>query len=383
MSTQTDLSWGDGIRSLHPDEFPQLDALLSDVFRPTLVEEYTHFYTRKNSGNFRVVVKNGQVVSHIGTLRRYASILGCTVRVASLGGVATYEKHRGKGYATALLEDTERFCKTDGGDFMLVSGYRKMYHRYGCRYVGRDWNYKITAVQARTIIDERIEISIAKPDDLSTLSAVYQQEPVRWLRPPSDFEYALTGFIMNQEAYLLTVREGGLLQGYVILQKVKKQDKGQIKVLEFAGDRKCLLGALGQLVQNFELEAINLHVMGWDRILRKLLKERDLQGTPANTSGTVTLINFPQFMDRMRPNFIEVVGETASDGLIFYERGNEKIFSYGGDQVIAPDRGTAVELIFGTRERKEEKLLQSGGQAGEILREIFPIPGLWYGLNYV
>ena len=93
--------------------------------------------------------------------------------------------------------------------------------------------------------------------------------------------------------------------------------------------------------------------------------------------------SFPRFMERMRPYFAEVVGEAAAEGLVFQERGDEMLFTYGGDRVIAPDRGAAVQLIFGTLDGAEEDLLKSGGQAGEILREIFPIPGLWYGLNYV
>ena len=85
----------------------------------------------------------------------------------------------------------------------------------------------------------------------------------------------------------------------------------------------------------------------------------------------------------MRPYFVEQLGSVAAAGLVFYERDDALVFAYGGDQVVAPDQGAAVELIFGTSEGREEPLLQSGGQAGEILRRIFPIPALWYGINYV
>ncbi len=96
MPREPDPSWEDGMRSLHAEEMEGIVALTSAVFRPTLVAEYPHFFTRENASNLRVVVENGKVVSHIGTLRRDASILGCTVRNAALGGVATYEAHRGK-----------------------------------------------------------------------------------------------------------------------------------------------------------------------------------------------------------------------------------------------------------------------------------------------
>jgi hypothetical protein len=42
----------------------------------------------------------------------------------------------------------------------------------------------------------------------------------------------------------------------------------------------------------------------------------------------------------------------------------------------APNQGAAVELIFGTTDGSEKGLLAAGGQAGEALREISPIPGL-------
>ena len=45
MPRTPDPSWCDGLRSLHPDEFPKLDALLSEVFRPGMVAEHAHIYT--------------------------------------------------------------------------------------------------------------------------------------------------------------------------------------------------------------------------------------------------------------------------------------------------------------------------------------------------
>ncbi|MEE2873660.1 MAG: hypothetical protein VX893_12200 [Candidatus Latescibacterota bacterium] len=70
MPRTPDPSWCDGLRSLHPDEFPKLDALLSEVFRPGMVAEYAHIYTADDTANLRVVVEGGEVVAHIGTIRR-------------------------------------------------------------------------------------------------------------------------------------------------------------------------------------------------------------------------------------------------------------------------------------------------------------------------
>ena len=383
MAKNADSSWRDGLRSLHPDEFPKLDALLSEVFRPGMPQEYPHIYTPDDTANLRVVVDGGEVVAHIGTIRRHASILGCTVKVASLGGVATHPAHRGKGYGTALFEDTVRDCRADGVDFIVVSGYRKMYHRYGCRYVGRDWRFVVEADRAGDVADAGLELRVMGDADVPALSALYQREAVRWLRPPADFHNALKGHVMNRPAEILGIYERDHLRAYVIIGPQRKGEDTRQSIMEFAGDRRGVVGALGHLVQRGEVDAIDVHVMGYDSLLNDLLVERGLEGKSAHTSGTVTLVNFPQLMERLRPHFAEELGQEAAENLVFRQRGDQVVFGYGGDQVVAPNQGAAVELIFGTAEGSEGALLVAGGRSGEALREIFPIPGLWYGPNYV
>ncbi len=384
MPREPEPSWRDGMRSVQRDEFESLDALLSAVFRPGLVQQYPHLYSPENTCNMRVVVQDGRVVSHIGTIRRHASLLGCTVRVASLGGVSTYPEHRAKGHATALFEDWMRVCREDGGDFMLVSGYRKMYHRHGCRYVGKDFNYDLLRTDADRFDDAGVEVREATPEDAEALAEVYRREPVRWLRPPVDYRNALTSYVMNRPAQFLMLYERGALQGYVIVQMLREQDRERkVQVMEYAGDRRSVVGALGKVVKRYDIEGLRVHAGGWDRPMQGALAARGLRGTPGNASGTVTLIHFTQFMERMRPYFVERIGETEAGSLVFQERGEQRIFLYGGDRVVAEDRGEAAQLIFGTLEGTEEKLLSRGGRAGEVLRRLFPIPALWYGVNYV
>ena len=81
MLRTPDPSWCDGLRCLHPDEFPKLDALLSEVFRPGMVAEYAHIYTADDTANLRVVVEGGEGGAHIGTIRRDASIGGKIVEI--------------------------------------------------------------------------------------------------------------------------------------------------------------------------------------------------------------------------------------------------------------------------------------------------------------
>lgn len=382
MPRERDPSWEDGMRSLRRDEMEGLVALTSAVFHPSLVQDFPHFFIPENANNLRVVVENGKVVSHIGTLRRDASLMGCTVKTAALGGVATYEEHRGKGHATALFEDTMRVCQQDGVDFMLVSGYRKMYHRFGCRYVGRDWRFKIDAEQMGNF-DDGVEISLATEEDLPVLSDIYRREPVRWIRPPSDFRNALGGKVLNRPSAIHLLKVKGVATAYVIVRDEKKEEAGEGQILEMAGDRGVLAGSFGKLIEMYDSSSLSLHVMGSDRPMREMLKERGAASTPTASSGTVTLIHFEQFMERIRPYFTEAVGEEVARGMVFEQVGDQMVFRLGAEAVVADNQGQAVELIFGTHDGVEERLLEGGGKVGEALREVFPIPALWYGLNFV
>lgn len=384
MPKQVEPSWRDGIHGVGAEDFEGLRALVETVFWEGLVEKYPHMYTLENGENLRVVVENGKVVSHCGIIERHASIFGCTVKVASLGGVATYEEHRGKGHATRLFGDCVRKCERDGVDFMLVSGYRKMYHRFGCRYVGKDWNFSLSATDTERFDDAGVEVAEATLEDAPDIADIYRREPVRWLRPPSDYEHGMTGYVMNRPAKWLVVRADGALRGYVILSGSRREPESrEASLAEFAGDRRAVVGALGKVVRGEGLERLSLHVMGCDSVTKEMLEARGLEGRPANASGTVMIINFLQFMERMRPYFEERLGTKAAEGLVFLEKGEKMVFALGRDQVVAEDRGQAVCLIFGTLDGAEEPLLQAGGDAGEALREVFPLQALWYGVNYV
>ncbi|MDP7505619.1 MAG: hypothetical protein QF774_16560, partial [Nitrospinota bacterium] len=58
----------------HSDEFPKLDALLSEVFRPGMVAEYAHIYTADDTANLRVVVEGGEVVAQVVGVRSKADL---------------------------------------------------------------------------------------------------------------------------------------------------------------------------------------------------------------------------------------------------------------------------------------------------------------------
>ncbi|MDP6041346.1 MAG: GNAT family N-acetyltransferase, partial [Candidatus Latescibacteria bacterium] len=311
------------------------------------------------------------------------SIFGCPLRVAALGGVATYASHRGKGHATALLEDTMRVCREDGVDYIMVSGYRNMYHRFGCRYVGRDWAFDVVAKRAEDFDDETLTITQASEADVETIAGIYRREPVRWMRPPSDIVFGLDGWVQNRPAKTYLIKQGDHVLAFGVVQQAREDDKGKVRLLDYAGERSAIVGALGKFIQAQNLNQLSFPVKGVDTVLQGLLSDRGLQRHGINLPGTTMIIHFEQLLEKMRPYFAECVGEQAANGLVFKEVDDEYHVYYGGDCVVAESRGAAAQLIFGTGDGAEDAMLDAGGRAGEVLRECLPIPGVFYGVNYV
>ncbi|MDA0709447.1 MAG: GNAT family N-acetyltransferase [bacterium] len=383
MPREIEPSWEDGMRSVRHGEIESLNKLIGEVFFPELPAMQPHAFHPDNLANLRVVVEDGQVVSHIGTIRRNVSLMGCGAKVASLGGVATYASHRGRGHAGALLMDTMRVCREGSVDYILVSGYRNMYHRHGCRTVGRDWMLTVDADRAGHFDDSDLAIRPATEADVEAIGALYRREPVRWMRPPSDIAFGIDGWVQNRRARTLLITRGDRVQAFAVVQTTTPKDEGRVQVLDYAGEREALAGALGKLISEQGLNRVSIHAKGYDTVFREALIARGAEARKVSLPGTTMIIHFESFLEKMRPYFAERVGETAANGLSFREVDDEYHVYYGGDRMVAQSRGAAAELIFGTWDGLEEDMLSRAGQAGEVLRACLPMPGLWYGGNYV
>ena len=91
-------------------------------------------------------------------------------------------------------------CCDEGVDYIMVSGYRNMYHRYGCRHVGKDWVFRLDQERAGDFDDPGFTISYASKEDIDALGGIYRREPVRWMRPPSDIAFGIDGWVCNRLA---------------------------------------------------------------------------------------------------------------------------------------------------------------------------------------
>ena len=368
-----------------------MDALrkLTDiVFRPGMPEQYPQLFNTDNLDNLRVCFDKRVCVSHVGMVQRNALLMGCRIRVCCIGAVATHPDYRNKGLASACFDSAVQKAHSDGVDVMIVSGGRGLYIRNGCLNLGRD--YRVNADQ-----DALSRVDIGNVDVISMLDGnpelvkeCYRREPVRFVRPPADYDYFLqSGWAMNSPAEILMIHEQtgagqkrGAFLGYIVL---RKQEPGKSTTLiEYGGDRHAVLAALPQVLSKYGLTGVSFQVMGSDKVMQSLCEREAFEMTPTSASGTIKLINFPQLMTRMRPRFDEIVGPATANRLRFEQDGDHYIFALS-DETLTLDRNTATRAVFGDLDGLPQELNIGLHELGSQLRAILPLPTLWYGINYV
>ena len=374
----------DGPRALRPTEFESLRALTDVVFRPGMPEQYPQLYNADNIERLRVCIADGKCVSHVGMTERHALLFGCPIQVCCIGSVCTYPEYRGLGLASACFEDAVSVARKDGVDLMIVSGSRGLYRRQGCLHVGQDTRFVLNAADLpwpRGVSLPEVTLEEMTEEDLPLLQECYRNEPVRWVRPLDDYRYALQwSWVMDRRTEFLVVREASAFRGYLLVHPPREDRKSRIA--EFAGDRRCLLASLPAVIRRYDLQELHWQVLRHDDLFRSLCESVALPGEPAATTATFKLINFPQLMARMGAYWEEKLGVREAANLRFWQQGDEYGFGFAGEEWVT-DRDTATGIVFGDVEGLGAAAMAGDGTLPTALREILPLPCLWYGINYV
>jgi predicted N-acetyltransferase YhbS len=385
----------DGPRGLWADEWDQLNELVSTVFRPGMFRAFPQLYNEANRPNLRVVAEDGRIVSHVGMIQREASLAGCRVRVACIGSVATYEDYRGRGFASLAFQDACDKAAEDDVDLMLISGGRGLYTRTGCRRVGRDHDFIVTAEHVgrlRPIAPPGLDVAPVGVERVPELRRLYQLEPARFLRPLDDWAMAFTSrVVMARNAEFWGVSAGSDLLAYLIVNppaamRRNPEDPATIRVVEQAGDRLAVTRALPHLLEHYAAERLTIHVQGTDPILHAWLSAAAITPVPSPTWGTLRVINFPQLMERCRPLLAERLD--AAQGLRFAADDRPGTADGGftiadaADAIRLTDLGALACYLFG-EPATDLPRPEGSPRLAEALARALPLPTLWYGVDYV
>lgn len=411
----------DGPRALRAQEMGALLELVNNIFtsgRGRMAQAFPTLFCEENLHHSRVIVEDGEPVSHIGMVVRDMILNGCRIPVGNVGVVCTDEAYRKRGYAGAILKDAIRTLREEGVDMLLVSGYRSLYDRHGCTYVGTVEHFEVTHDEATRIASDGTALRLLDPRDLPRWARIYQSEPVRFHRPLEDFEkFTAEGAVhpyLRRERRFYSLWEDGRIAAYVVVLVEEKEQERVARVSEYAGSRSVLSGTLEALLSELRAKRLSLTVPSHDEELSTRLKRAGLTPSLGPTGGTISIIHFARLCARLRPLFEERVGKPVADRLSFEKQDGAYLIALGGKEWILSDVHDVARLIFGAppgakppspiisenlpqRHREHRELqdpflrfslcspcLRGESEAlREALHAIFPIPRPEYGLSYI
>jgi len=374
--------------------------------------EKTSLFNRDNVDNVRVIVDKGKIVSRQEFYVREVSILGHRVRLGSIGGVDTLREYRKRGFATKLFEDCIHRIDLDGGDLLQVSGDRGLYRRGGCKRVGEVCYFRIR--KGDVPVGGEVEVRPYEEGSIGGVIEAYQKEPVRFSRSFSDFSLIAKRPVpyTHGAGEILTLHEDNRLVGYIVAStgdpwtipllsigeeyptfrqsywedKTAKEVPLTVgRVIEYAGVRTAILHSIGPLFARYGLQELNLFVPSHDAELVHLLKEKGLRFTRNDSpSGTFKVVNFPRFMQKLRPYLEERLSKEEIDLLQFEQingspRGKDRfVIRLGKEELVTSE----IEyLVFGSYEKQKPEI--KGEKLSNVIERLFPVPLVWHGLNVI
>ena len=382
----------DGPRALRPEEFPSLARLLNRTFRSKssgdMVAEYPQLMEEVNHRRLTVISEGGEIVTHIGISLRQLSFEGLPLGVALVGGVATAEHCRGRGYATRCLDVALDGAAAEGADLAWISGGRGLYTSRGSARVGREWVFHIPSgpEPAGTAVRE------FSADGFDAAAELYRQEPVRFLRTRDDWTRAARNrFVMNGKSKFWSVFKADRLCAYLILHE--SPDKNGDGVLaEFAGDRADAASWVPGLAARMRLAGVNAHVGDWDAPGIAAFRPAAASAKLENGRGTFLPLRMAVCMEKLRPRIAERCGEALAADLRFSESGEgpgsrsgagaRLHISLGSDEARIPGRAEVARFLLGGPDATPPAF-EGAASVLEAIRPALPLPTPWYGVNYV
>jgi len=190
------------LRAIQQGDIASLAQLLDDVFRrsrgitdQSQLTDFPLVFTPANHTNSRVIVEDGQIISHAALWPRELIVEGRRLKAAVIVSVATQPDYRRRGHAATLMRDLHNTLHAEGFDLAILwTAVPEFYRKLGWEIVSP--RGLIATVEARSEItpkDESCEIVAFDPArHLDDVMAIHDQEDVRFERTRDEALQLLT-----------------------------------------------------------------------------------------------------------------------------------------------------------------------------------------------
>jgi len=345
-------------------EYTMVIEFLNRNLRPnakwSIVDEYPTALSKSQMHNMRVIVENGQIVSHAVFRPMIVKTPIGVFKVAGIGSVVTSPDHRGQGHSTQIIDACLEAAAAADCDFAIL--WTDLFDFY------RRMDFELAGSEVTVILDREVgpksgwkflDSSKVAPD---ALIRVFQQHSVSSHRAQEDVRLMLT---IPNSTVATAWEPNGRLAAYAVVGKGADLD-GYIH--EWGGSVSALMGLFSHLrvTLNRDLRLIApSHATG---ILSKLKEAGcvDHRGY----LGMVRILKTDSMFSKIKRH-ARAIG--VSD-LVLEEDGGRFKFGHQDQVYMTESRRDLVQLLFGPE--KPSQMGKFDPLTAKILDRVLPIP-LW------
>jgi len=381
----------DGPRACREAEFEEAISLLNLVFRAgtgqDLRSDYPLVFDRANLSHLRILKVGGKVVSVVPVFIREVVANGDRFTIGIISATATHPDHRGKGYALACLQDCVRGMEQEGCPVSALWTLERtfpFYQRAGWEAVASQGRvYDLRNEEREMFVKGSFTVRRYEPRDSDALDAImkiHDAEPCRIVRTSAEYRALfslprITTFLANEgretAAYLMLgegTNKPGLIEGGGRADALEHLVRHVLEMQQPDRSIQALVPltptGLGTLLEEKKSGAGRpieqaagvgyqmMRVNSLERLLRGIANQ--LRRSSAKVSGAVRLVckeSGEQISMKFREGAVDFSNDEAAEPVVLARR-------------------DLARLIFGPHPTAKE--IELPGQAGEILRRVFP-----------
>lgn len=382
------------------EQVPTVVDLANHVFRANrsgdMGREYPTLFRRDALEQMRIILHEGRPVSHVGVVFSDVWLLGCRVRVASIGAVCTDPDFRGHGLAGRLMDDAIRHARSRGVSIMLISGDRTLYARRGAFHAGAFARYTIPAQGLPGLDGRTLEpVTADAPAVAREALRLFEAEPIRYLRDIDDYRMQLgSRNVMNRPGETILVRRHGRAEAVlsVNLPGCVPEQKDVLIVQEMAGSRLGVLAAAGAVAREHGAARVQVEAYAADLNLAAVADQAGAKREVAPFPGTVKILAASLLWRTFWPLAVERTTLAEAGAIEVTAQADDLAvhsveFRQAGQSVTISGAQEVVSAFFDPHEPaaggRPSPLAEAKGPLGDLLRKALPLPLPMYGLNYV
>ena len=367
------------LRSCRPEDRKKAIALSRSVFKDNMESQFLCLFGEDNRERMFLAVEGEEVVSMVNYYPAVVQIGPASVKTASVGSVCTKAEYRGQKLASRLLTMAAAKMKAEDVHVVIISGQGGIYSAFGAEFAGNATEWFVP--QGTFPSSPRVSLAEYTSADLPAVKAVYETEPVRFLRGETEFDRLIRGQtypdLHTRYPFELILSQGKVV-AYAILDLSDDEADDTLGIKEYAGDRLALTDAFDLLLKKYGRRRMHFAADPHDSLERLVA---GCEKRPIHQFASLKILDFPGFLAVLRPYWEALVPESAGR-VSWEERGGLYAIRLGPETLVLEDVVKLTRLVFGFPEPVGIDFSRCP-ELEKWVRQVFPIPFPWtHNLNY-